>query len=101
MAFLRFGERSGVDIKLSNNQWHMFDQFLEDYRMAIKATFAKGEDSLKQDIAELIELYSDMEGSLSVPAYKTKTGEWCQFVFSVDVNDDGQPIIQYSHFESQ
>jgi len=42
-----------------------------------------------------------MEGSLSVPAYKTKMGKWCHFVFSFDVNDDGLPIIQYSHFESQ
>jgi len=66
--------------------------------MAIKATFAKGEDSLKQDVLELIELYSGMEGSLAVPAYKTKMGEWCQFVFSFDVNDDGLPIIQYSHY---
>ena len=90
-----------VKYRISDVQWHMFDQFLEDYREAVKATFAKGEDSIKQDIAELVELYSGMEGSLSVPAYKTKMGKWCHFVFSFDVNDDGLPIIQYSHFESQ
>jgi len=90
-----------VRYRISEVQWIFFEVFLEDYREVVKATFAKGEDSLKQDVLELIELYSGMEGSLAVPAYKTKADEWCHFVFSFDVNDDGQPIIQYSYFESQ
>ncbi|MCL2829097.1 MAG: hypothetical protein FWD99_10245 [Oscillospiraceae bacterium] len=83
--------------RASNAQWVHFDQFEADYRDAVKPTHQKGPDSLKYDVVELVETYCGMEGCYAVPGYKTKEGRWVQFVFSFDADDDGGPIIQYSH----